>query len=249
MTILYAILAFMFGTLFASFAEVVSTRLSRGETIGGKSRCPTCGHTLRLVDVFPLFGYAVNGGKCHYCKAPIPILHPLAELLGGLLFAASYLVFGLTIEFAVSLVSIVVLLCASLSDMESQTVYDRVWIVGLIPLLVLRLLDRTILAHLFAAGLLFTVLYLIALLGEKLLKKEALGGGDVKLFIFIGFVLTWDAGLLALFFASFLGFLFGIARKRKGAELPFVPFLFAGVVIAHFAGADIITWYLRLLGA
>ncbi|MCK7492329.1 MAG: A24 family peptidase [Comamonadaceae bacterium] len=85
--------------------------------------------------------------------------------------------------------------------------------------------------------------------GEKLLKKEALGGGDVKLFLFIGFVLTWDTGLLSLFLASFAGFAFGILRERKDAELPFVPFLFAGVLIAHFAGADLIAWYLRLLGA
>ena len=249
MTILYAFFAFLFGSLFASFAQLVAERLPEGGSIGGKSRCPACGHELRLLDVIPIFGFAVNRGKCHFCKTPIPRSHPLVELVGGLLFAASYLVFGGTFEFLVSAVSIVVLLSASISDIRSKTVFDRVWIAGSIPLVILRIIDGTILSHLFAAGLLFAVLYLFAWIGEKILKKEALGGGDVKLFLFIGFVLTWDAGLLALFFASFLGFLYGILENRRGLELPFVPFIFAGVLFAHFAGAEIIAWYLRLLGA
>jgi len=249
MTILYAFFAFLFGALFASFAQLVADRLPKGETIGGKSRCPVCGHDLRLLDVLPLLGFAVNRGTCHFCKTPIPRSHPLIELLGGLLFAASYLVFGWTLELAASCIAIVVLLCESLSDIASKTVFDRVWIAGSIPLIVIRIIDGTILSHLFAAGLLFAILYLFAWIGEKILKKEALGGGDVKLFLFIGFILTWDAGLLALFLASFLGFLFGIFRNRKGLELPFVPFIFAGVLFAHFAGAEIIAWYLRLLGA
>jgi len=249
MTILYAFIAFMFGTLFASFSQLVAYRLARGESIGGKSRCPSCGRDLGLIDILPLFGYAVNRGRCRFCKAPIPILHPLVETIGGLLFAASYLVFGWSIELFVSFLSIVVLLSLSLSDAETRMVYDRVWIAGLVPLVGLRIADGTIWSHLFSAGLLFAVMYLLAVGGEKLLKKEALGGGDVKLFLFIGFVLTWDTGLLSLFLASFVGFAFAILRKRKDAELPFVPFLFAGVLIAHFAGADLIAWYLRLLGA
>jgi len=249
MTILFAFFAFLFGALFASFAQLVAARLPKGESIGGKSRCPVCGHDLRLIDVMPLFGFAVNRGTCHFCKTPIPLSHPLVEILGGVLFTTSYLVFGSTVEFLVSTVSIVVLLSASISDIQSKTVFDRVWIAGSIPLIVLRIIDGTILSHLFASGLLFAILYLFAWIGEKILKKEALGGGDVKLFLFIGFVLTWDEGLLALFLASFLGFLYGILRNRKGLELPFVPFIFAGVLFAHFAGAEVIAWYLRLLGA
>jgi prepilin signal peptidase PulO-like enzyme (type II secretory pathway) len=204
---------------------------------------------LRLIDVYPLIGYLVNRGKCRFCDNRIPVIHLLVELLGGLLFAVSFLIFGGTVEFAVALVAIVVLLCATLSDIETRIVYDRVWIAGLIPLAALRIIDGTFLPHLLSAGLLFVVMLLLAMAGEKLLRKDALGGGDVKLFLFIGFVLTWDTGLLSLFLSSLLGFAFAILRKRKGAELPFVPFLFAGVLIAHFAGADVIAWYLRLLGA
>ncbi|MCK7492328.1 MAG: prepilin peptidase [Comamonadaceae bacterium] len=149
MTILYAFIAFMFGTLFASFSQLVAYRLARGESIGGKSRCPSCGRDLGLIDILPLFGYAVNRGRCRFCKAPIPILHPLVETIGGLLFAASYLVFGWSIELLVSFLSIVVLLSLSLSDAETRMVYDRVWIAGLVPLVGLRIADGTIWSHLF----------------------------------------------------------------------------------------------------
>ena len=249
MTIIHAFFAFFAGALFASFAQLVADRIPTGTTIGGRSRCLACGHPLGLLDVLPLFGYAVNRGRCRFCDAPIPRSHPVVELVGGLLFSAVFLAFGGTLEAAVACIAIVVLLCESLLDIGSKTVSDRVWIAGSIPLIVIRIIDGTILPHLLSAGLLFSILYLFALVGEKILKKEALGGGDVKLFAFIGFVLTWEAGLLALFFASFLGFLFGIIRNRKGFALPFVPFIFAGVLIAHFAGAEIIAWYLRLLGA
>ncbi|MFA5007034.1 MAG: prepilin peptidase [Candidatus Izemoplasmatales bacterium] len=248
MTVLYACFAFLSGALFASFAELVAARLDRGASIGGRSRCPACGTTLSLFDVFPLFGFALRGGRCRHCHAPIPIRHPIVETIGGALFVGAYLFYGFTWELAAAAIAIVVLLSATLSDLATKSVHDRVWLIGLIPLLAVRIADGSFLAHLLSAAVLFTLLYLFALIGTKVLKKEALGGGDVKLFVFIGFVLTWDEGILALFLAALAGVTFGLLRKRRGAELPFVPFLFAGVLVAQAVGADLIAWYLGLLG-
>lgn len=35
------------------------------------SHCPACDHKLTLRDNIPLFGYALNKGKCRHCQAPI----------------------------------------------------------------------------------------------------------------------------------------------------------------------------------
>lgn len=248
MTMVYSVLAFLFGSVFSSFAQLVADRLDRNESIGGRSRCESCGSTLRLIDVVPIFGYLFSRGRCRICRKPIPFRHVLTELLGGLLFTAEYLIFGWSWELAVGLITIVVMLSISLSDIATKTVHDRVWLFGWIPLILIRIIDGTFLRYGLSAAVLFGLLYLLAFLGERLMKKEALGGGDVKLGLFIGFVLTWDQGLLALFLAALGGFLLGMIGKRKGKELPFVPFLFAGVLIAHAAGREIIAWYLGILG-
>jgi len=247
MTILYAVFAFLLGSVFSSFAQLVADRLDRNEGIGGRSRCESCGSPLRFIDVIPSLGYCL-WGRCRFCRKTIPIRHLVTELLGGLLFVSEYLVYGWSWELAAGLIAIVVLLSISLSDIAIQTVHDRVWLIGWIPLIGIRIMDGTFLIHGLSAAVLFGLLFGLAFLGERIMKKEALGGGDVKLGLFIGFVLTWDQGLLALFLAALGGFLFGIIAKRKGKEMPFVPFLFAGVMIAHFVGNEIITWYLHFLG-
>ena len=45
-----------------------------------KCYCPSCGHELSLLDQVPLFSFIFLGGKCRYCKAPIPKGNFLLEL-------------------------------------------------------------------------------------------------------------------------------------------------------------------------
>jgi len=249
-TILYAFFFFLFGSLFGSFAFVVAERIPRHETLLGRSRCPHCGGTLRLLDVFPILGYVVNRGKCRHCSQKIPLSYLLVEVGAGILFATAFAFLGWTPELGVALVMIVVLLTESLSDLRSKTVIDRVWIIGTVPVLVLRVVQGEIGIYLLSAAILFSLLFLIAWLGGMILKKEALGGGDVKLFVFIGLCLTWSEGLLALFLASLFGSVAGIVMKKKGKEqIPLVPFIFLGSLLAFFAGEAVIDWYLHLLGA
>ncbi len=37
-----------------------------------KCYCPSCGHELTLLDQIPIFAFIFLGGKCRYCKTPIP---------------------------------------------------------------------------------------------------------------------------------------------------------------------------------
>ena len=53
----------------------------------------------------------------------------------------------------------------------------------------------------------------------------------------------------SLFLASLFGLIFGlIRRKSANSEIPLIPFIFAGVLIAYFFGEMIISGYLNLLG-
>ncbi|MCF7930640.1 MAG: prepilin peptidase [Acholeplasmataceae bacterium] len=249
MTLMYAILIFITGALFTSFFQLVAQRIPNHESINGRSYCPHCHHQLRWVDIFPIFGYLVNRGKCHFCKIPIPISHLLLEFLGGTLFAVSYLLIGFELELIVALVMISVLLLESISDALYMVVIDRIWMIGIIPLIVIRIIQGKFLDYGLSSLVLFAILFMFAYIGKKMYHKEAFGGGDVKIYLFIGFVLTYQLGILSLFLASLFGLIYGIAkRKTAGIEIPLIPFIFAGVLIAYFFGEYIMSWYLNLLG-
>lgn len=75
---------FAVGCSIGSFLNVVAWRLPRGESIGGRSRCPGCGVTLLARDNCPLLSYLVLGGRCRGCGQPISIRYPVVELSVGI---------------------------------------------------------------------------------------------------------------------------------------------------------------------
>ncbi len=80
------------------------------------------------------------------------------------------------------------------------------------------------------------VMFFLAWAGEKIFRKEALGGGDIKLIAATGSVLGWQgivgpllAGSLA---GGFVAVILLILRKKKlGETLPFGPFLSWGAYL------------------
>ena len=82
-------------------------------------------------------------------------------------------------------------------------------------------------------------------------KGKAMGGGDIKLAVFMGLVL----GLSKLAVALFLAFLTGaivslilifVGKKRFGQTIAFGPFLVFGAYVALIWGQQILDWYLRI---
>lgn len=89
---------------------------------------------------------------------------------------------------------------------------------------------------------------MIAWLSLLLLKKEGMGGGDIKLVAMIGALLGWQKVLLAIFAASVSGSVIGIlliATRLRGRSdpIPFGPFLVIGGLISLFFGNNILDWY------
>jgi len=93
-------------------------------------------------------------------------------------------------------------------------------------------------------------LLIIAIAGTYLFKKEAMGGGDVKLAAMIGAFLGWQLTLLSLFLGFFLGSIIGvivlIINKGKSDIAPFGPFIDLGAMLSIFWGQAIIHWYLMI---
>lgn len=249
MILVYSVFFFLFGALLASFYQLIAERIPNSESISGRSYCPKCHHQLRMVDILPIFGYLINRGRCHFCQSKIPLSHLLIETLGGTLFVISYLLIGFQLELIIALILISVLLIESISDYEKTIVIDRVWMIAIVPVVVIRIIQGEILSYLLSAGVLFGFLYLVSTIGKSIAKKEVLGGGDVKLYLFIGLTLTLIPAFLSLFLASLFGLIYSLAQKNKANRMiALVPFIFMGVLIAYFFGNAMIAWYLNLLG-
>lgn len=81
-------ISFYIGTIFGSFATVLIERWHSGKwgIFMGRSECPHCNHRLHYIDLFPIFSYLWNRGKCRYCSMPISRFYPIAEITMGSIF-------------------------------------------------------------------------------------------------------------------------------------------------------------------
>src|ERR1700752_70221 len=91
--LLFGIAAFVFGTIIGSFLNVVALRYNTGFSLGGRSRCFSCGKTLYWYKLIPLFSFLIQGGRCRKCHSQISIQYPLVEALTGLVFLGLFLKF------------------------------------------------------------------------------------------------------------------------------------------------------------
>lgn len=82
-------------------------------------------------------------------------------------------------------------------------------------------------------------------------KGKGMGGGDMKLGVFIGVMLGFPYSLFALVLSFLTGAVFSVAliivgKKHFGQTIPFGPFLVLGSLIMLFWGSEIVNWYLKL---
>lgn len=82
-------------------------------------------------------------------------------------------------------------------------------------------------------------------------KGKGMGGGDLKLGVFLGLAFGFPYSLVVLMLSFLLGSVAGlglilIGRKKFGQTLPFGPFLSLSGLIVIFWGGQILNWYLHL---
>lgn len=248
MTILYSIAFFIFGTVFGSFYNVVGDRIPAGKSIVFPgSHCTKCNHQLTALELIPILSYIFQGGKCKKCHSKIPIVHPLFELVSGIMFALCYLKFGLTPALAIPLTLVSMLLIIIVSDFEYMIIPDEILITfGTLLCFELFIVNglSTLIISLIDGGIAFVVMYTIKLFGDFIFKQESMGGGDIKLLFFFGLCLGWPNAILSIFLGSLVGFPISlvIMTLKKTNIIPFGPFLATGAAIILVTGFDVNTF-------
>ena len=246
------ILSAMLGAAFGSFLHCAAWRISRGESfVSGRSRCPECGHTLGFFDLIPLMSWLFLRGRCRRCGAKIPVRYFLAELFFALVTVACLLRFGCTVLCLRNWGFLCCLFLLSMVDAEIREIPDGVLIAGAVIWLVALPFLWTgwtdALLHVAAGVVWGGVLLLLSLLMDRVLKKESLGGGDVKLLALIGLYLGFLPTLFAVIAACILGLIQAfLTGKRRGAAFPFGPALSLAAALMLFFGGAVADWYLGL---
>ena len=190
----FTIIVFLFGLLLGSFYNVVGYRIPNGMSIvKPNSFCPKCRHELKWYELIPVFSFLIQNGKCRNCKSRISLFYPIMELTTGILFAISYLVFGFSFEFIISILVVSFLVIVIVSDTNFLIIPDEITVFFLLVTLVVEFIFKGLsftLSSIVYGSFMFSMMYVVMLLGKKILKEEALGGGDVKLMFFVGIVLN-----------------------------------------------------------
>jgi prepilin signal peptidase PulO-like enzyme (type II secretory pathway) len=84
------------GLMFGSFINLAADRLPRGESlVRPRSHCRACGRPLDVIDLLPIVGYVVRGGRCATCRAPIGLAAPVVEVIAGAAILGPILWLGL----------------------------------------------------------------------------------------------------------------------------------------------------------
>jgi len=92
MLYLSATFFFLCGLCFGSFLNVIVYRLPKHlSLVSPPSRCPSCKRRLGVIDLVPLAGYLIIGGRCRSCGIKISPRYPLVELATFFLFPGSAL--------------------------------------------------------------------------------------------------------------------------------------------------------------
>ena len=272
--VVFALFSTFFGACVGSFLNVCIYRIPRDESVvKPRSHCPNCGMMIPWHMNIPVVSWLALRGKCANCRKPISFRYTLVELLTALLFLAVYMKWAAPAQmrmlpvasFAMVPVYWLVLagfILGTFVDFEHFIIPDSVTIGGMIAGPVVSalvpqlhgdviwwrgLLDSSI-------GLVagFGLLFLIAELGTRFFKKEAMGFGDVKLMGAIGAFLGWKAVLFTVFASSLLGSIAGVLLMILGgvkmqSRIPFGPYICAGATIWIFWGTQILDAYVGMM--
>ena len=236
---------FIIGTVMGSFYHVVATRLSMEESIiKPGSHCPRCNHFLRWYENIPIISYLMLKGRCSECGSKIPLSYLVVEIVTGALFAVCYHVFGISIELLIGIIFISSLVIVIISDIEYMIILDEVLIVSTLVVAVIYVIFLGLeqaAYHIYSGVGAFVIMYSIKLLGDKLFKKESLGGGDIKLMFLFGMVLGLPMSVCTIFLATFIAFPVAliILFSNKENVIPFGPFLSMAAMIIYISGVEI----------
>ena len=226
-----------------------------------RSFCPECKKPINFYDNIPILSYLLLRRRCRQCKAKISVIYPLVELSTAVLFLIMFYHFGLTLELLLALIFVTLLIPISVIDAKHYIIPNVLIVTGLIlgSVIVCAIAYQRadvwyLLTRLIGAVAGWTVLWLIAVVGSAVLRKTAMGGGDIKLMALNGLFLgAWPELVMVIAFSALSGAIVGSAlifsgRKSRQSPIPYGPFLAGAAVLVLLWGDKLWHLYLQFVG-
>lgn len=215
----FAALVAIFGAMTGSFLNVCIYRIPAERSIVFPGSSCACGRPIPFYHNIPIFTWLILRGKASCCGAPFSIRYPAIELLTAVLFFWVWSVYPPVVAL-MGMLFIAFLICATFIDLDHMIIPDRFSIGGMVVGVVLSFIFPSlhgveglpvvsniqsgvtaIVGALVGAGL----VYWIAILGEIVFRKPAMGEGDVKFVGFIGAFCGWQGAVFSMFGGALVG--------------------------------------------
>ena len=173
----------------------------------------------------------------------------IAAVICGVEYVLAAAKFGITWHCAHMCILFTLLNAAALFDLDTMEIPDIIHIIAACVFLVFLPLEgdifnvftRSLLGALLVGG----AMLVISWCAERMTEREAIGGGDIKLFAVLGlhFGIIW--GIFAVIASCVVGLVVcALKRIGKGSPFPFAPSIAIGAFMTAIAGEELINLYL-----
>jgi leader peptidase (prepilin peptidase)/N-methyltransferase len=256
---------FVLGAAVGSFLNVCIYRIPAGRSIVRPGSTCACGRPVAWHDNIPVVSWFVLRGRARCCGRRFSFRYPAIELLTAVLFLLCWTRLPAARALP-GMLLVSVLICATFIDLDHMIIPDRFTIGAAVAGVLISVLVPGL--HGFSSGAYFIdavrslvvsmagvlvgsgLVLWIALVAEVMLKKEAMGFGDVKFLGAIGSFLGWQGGVFSVFGGAIIGTLAfalvllwqGVTGRRDadpenrgrmalGQQTPFGPMLAGGALV------------------
>ena len=239
------ILLFLIGLICGSFLNVVAVRRINEESfIHGRSKCPGCRTTISWYDNIPLLSFIFLKGHCRHCNQQISLQYPFIELFSAVLTIALYdHQPNLPLFICLLIIGYLLIIISSIDWLSKNIYIDHLALLLVAVTIFLTLSNRLSVEILFGAAIFGGFFLLLRIIGSYIYKREAVGMGDIQIGVILGMPLIWQDIVLALYItfisASFIGLYLLYQKQEKDRELPLIPFITLGFMIALLYGPKI----------
>lgn len=213
--------------------------------------CDYCDNEYDMKELIPIISFFTNRGECPYCKNKLNKFYPILELVCGILFSLSFIIYGLSYEMIVMLLIVMLGVIIFVSDFKYFIINDSPLIAVSIIILLFKFVVfglKTFVLSFVSGLVLFFFLLIMRFFANLIFKYDTLGGGDIKLAFVFGITLGIRLSIVVVILGAFLAFPYAIyaSFSKKPREIPFGPFLMTGFLIV-FWFMDAIKYFLNNL--
>ena len=240
---MFYIIAFVFGSIWGSFANVCIYRLPANKNVAtGRSCCPNCNKLIKWYDNIPIISFLFLQGVCRNCSKKINTQYLLVELISGFSFAICYYFFGISITTLLFFILTICFVIIFFIDLKHFIIPNELTItlmvIGILKSIVPDLNNEifpNFINSVLGGVIGYVLIWLIILFYKKVRNKEGMGLGDAKLLSAIGFWFGWVSLHFILFFSSFIALVSVLPdliknKKNLTSQIPFGPFIILGTV-------------------